>query len=32
MNANGTPDYNASFPAMVKHIMPIGLRGLMAGG
>ena len=25
-------DTNAAFPAMVKHIMPIGLRGLLAGG
>jgi SSS family solute:Na+ symporter len=32
LNADGSPDYNASFPAMVKHIMPVGLRGLLAGG
>jgi solute:Na+ symporter, SSS family len=25
-------DSNAAFPAMVKHIMPVGLRGLLAGG
>lgn len=25
-------DTNAAFPAMVKHIMPVGLRGLLAGG
>lgn len=25
-------DNNAAFPAMVKHIMPVGLRGLLAGG
>jgi SSS family solute:Na+ symporter len=31
-NADGTTDYNAAFPAMVKHIMPMGLRGLLAGG
>ncbi len=31
-NADGTPDYNASFPAMVEQIMPLGLRGLLAGG
>jgi SSS family solute:Na+ symporter len=29
---NGAPDYNAAFPAMVKQIMPMGLRGLLAGG
>ena len=31
-NADGTPDYNAAFPAMVEQIMPVGLRGLLAGG
>ncbi|MES1217920.1 MAG: sodium:solute symporter [Bacteroidota bacterium] len=31
-NADGTTDYNAAFPAMVKHLMPVGLRGLLAGG
>ncbi|HEY2722736.1 MAG TPA: sodium:solute symporter, partial [Chitinophagaceae bacterium] len=31
-NADGTTDYNASFPAMVEQIMPLGLRGLLAGG
>ncbi len=31
-NADGTPDYNAAFPAMVEQIMPMGLRGLLAGG
>ena len=25
-------DFNASFPAMVEQIMPMGLRGLLAGG
>ena len=25
-------DTNAAFPTLVKHIMPIGLRGLLAGG
>ncbi len=25
-------DSNAAFPAMVKHIMPVGLRGFLAGG
>lgn len=29
---NGVTDYNAAFPAMVEQIMPIGLRGLLAGG
>jgi solute:Na+ symporter, SSS family len=28
----GKTDFNASFPAMVKQIMPMGLRGLLAGG
>ena len=32
LNENGQTDFNAAFPAMVKHIMPIGLRGLLAGG
>lgn len=32
VNTDGTTDYNASFPAMVEQIMPIGLRGLLAGG
>lgn len=31
-NADGTVDYNAAFPAMVEQIMPMGLRGLLAGG
>jgi SSS family solute:Na+ symporter len=31
-NADGTADFNASFPAMVEQIMPLGLRGLLAGG
>lgn len=31
-NADGTTDYNAAFPAMVEQIMPMGLRGLLAGG
>jgi solute:Na+ symporter, SSS family len=25
-------DNNAAFPEMVKHLMPVGLRGLLAGG
>src|SRR5688572_1080087 len=29
---DGLPDYNAAFPAMVEQIMPMGLRGLLAGG
>jgi solute:Na+ symporter, SSS family len=29
---NGQTDYNAAFPAMVQQIMPMGLRGLLAGG
>src|SRR5215204_2704107 len=29
---NGVADYNAAFPAMVQQIMPMGLRGLLAGG
>ncbi len=32
LNAEGQTDYNAAFPAMVEQIMPIGLRGLLAGG
>ncbi len=32
MNADGQTDYNAAFPAMVQQIMPMGLRGLLAGG
>ncbi len=32
MDANGQTDYNAAFPAMVQQIMPMGLRGLLAGG
>lgn len=32
LNAAGATDYNAAFPAMVKQIMPMGLRGLLAGG
>lgn len=31
-NADGTADFNAAFPAMVEQIMPMGLRGLLAGG
>jgi SSS family solute:Na+ symporter len=29
---DGQTDYNAAFPAMVEQIMPMGLRGLLAGG
>jgi len=29
---DGVADYNAAFPAMVEQIMPMGLRGLLAGG
>lgn len=29
---DGLVDYNAAFPAMVEQIMPMGLRGLLAGG
>ncbi|MBC7948448.1 MAG: sodium/solute symporter [Chitinophagaceae bacterium] len=29
---NGAPDFNAAFPALVMKIMPLGLRGLLAGG
>lgn len=32
LNAEGQTDYNAAFPAMVEQIMPVGLRGLLAGG
>jgi SSS family solute:Na+ symporter len=32
LNAHGLTDYNAAFPAMVEQIMPMGLRGLLAGG
>ncbi len=32
LNAQGLTDYNAAFPAMVQQIMPMGLRGLLAGG
>ena len=32
VNAAGQTDYNAAFPAMVEQIMPMGLRGLLAGG
>lgn len=32
MGENGQTDYNAAFPAMVQQIMPMGLRGLLAGG
>lgn len=32
LNENGATDYNAAFPAMVEQIMPMGLRGLLAGG
>jgi SSS family solute:Na+ symporter len=32
INQSGLPDYNAAFPAMVEQIMPMGLRGLLAGG
>lgn len=28
----GLTDYNEAFPEMVKQIMPLGLRGLLAGG
>ncbi len=31
-NGDGSVDYNAAFPAMVEQIMPMGLRGLLAGG
>jgi solute:Na+ symporter, SSS family len=32
LNENGQADFNAAFPALVKKIMPLGLRGLLAGG
>ena len=32
LGENGQTDYNAAFPAMVQQIMPMGLRGLLAGG
>jgi solute:Na+ symporter, SSS family len=32
LDQNGATDYNAAFPAMVEQIMPMGLRGLLAGG
>lgn len=32
LNADGNTDYNAAFPALVKQVMPMGLRGLLAGG
>ncbi len=32
LHSDGSPDYNASFPAMVTQVMPVGLRGLLAGG
>lgn len=32
LNENGQADFNAAFPAMVQQIMPMGLRGLLAGG
>lgn len=32
LNESGATDYNAAFPAMVEQIMPMGLRGLLAGG
>lgn len=32
VGADGLTDYNAAFPAMVQQIMPMGLRGLLAGG
>lgn len=32
LGADGQTDYNAAFPAMVEQIMPMGLRGLLAGG
>lgn len=31
-NPDGTVNFNATFPAMVRTIMPVGLRGLLAGG
>jgi SSS family solute:Na+ symporter len=32
INVDGSVDSNAAFPEMVKQIMPVGLRGLLAGG
>ncbi|MFL5808899.1 MAG: sodium:solute symporter [Flavisolibacter sp.] len=32
LNGDGTTNFNATFPAMVRTIMPVGLRGLLAGG
>jgi SSS family solute:Na+ symporter len=32
LNVDGTTNFNATFPAMVRTIMPMGLRGLLAGG
>jgi SSS family solute:Na+ symporter len=32
LNDDGTTNFNAIFPAMVRTIMPVGLRGLLAGG
>ncbi len=32
LNKDGVADFNAAFPAMVEQIMPMGLRGLLAGG
>lgn len=32
LNSDGSTNFNATFPAMVRTIMPMGLRGLLAGG
>jgi len=32
LNGDGSTNFNATFPAMVRTIMPVGLRGLLAGG
>lgn len=32
LNSDGSTNFNATFPAMVRTIMPVGLRGLLAGG
>lgn len=32
VNEDGSTNFNATFPAMVRSIMPVGLRGLLAGG
>jgi SSS family solute:Na+ symporter len=32
LNGDGSVNFNATFPAMVRSIMPVGLRGLLAGG